>query len=67
MGWFFKKGVSKHEFHELIDSMKLSFKNVKKDITSIQDISATSQEQIQELNNIIGYLNQSLKASNSSR
>lgn len=58
MVWFFKSRISKREFHELIESIKTSFSNVKNDISKIKDRTSDTE---QEIHNIIGYLDQSLK------
>ena len=64
MGWFFKRGAEKKDLQDLVESMKVSFSNVKKDISKIKDSTDQNQDEIQELHNVIGYLNQSLRSLN---
>ena len=64
MSWFFKRGVEKKDLQDLVESMKISFSNVKTDISKIKDSTDQNQDEIQELHNVIGYLNQSLRSLN---
>ena len=61
MGWFFsRKSVSNEKFDELVNSIKLSFSNVKKDISSFKEKQLSNETQIGEIQNILAYLNKSL-------
>ena len=62
MSWFFRKkeGVSKREFNELINSIKNSFSNVKKDISTISGRTEQNEGSLNEVYNIINQLNNSL-------
>lgn len=66
MAWFFskKQTVSKEEFRGLIETIKKSFSNIKTDVSNIKEKTLTNQEQIKELHNILGYLNESIKTMN---
>ena len=66
MAWFFskKQTVSKEEFQGLIETIKKSFTNIKTDVSNLQEKTVTNQEQIKELQNILGYLNESIKTIN---
>lgn len=65
MVWpFSKPSVSKPEFRELINTIKKSFSNVKTDISKIKERTSSSEDEIKELHNIIGYLNRSTQILN---
>jgi len=62
MGWFFRRNnITKREFSSLIESIKSSFSNVKNDISNIKTKTNSTEQEIQEIHNVIGYLNQSLQ------
>ena len=66
MVWFFskKQTVSKEEFQCLIETIKNSFSNIKTDVSKIKEKTLTNQEQIKDLRNTLGYLNESIKTMN---